>query len=101
MAAATPALTPAQSAGEQFGGVGGWALAPAAPPRNIAPANATAPTAPTTARCRGRPDGNIIAPSPSSSDWHIRRAVAPVERAPGRPNSGRPGGAPHWILTSR
>src|SRR6185312_14013461 len=84
MAAATPALTPAQSAGEQFGGaggggVGGSALAAAAPPRNITPANATAPTASATARCPRRPDGNTIAPSPSSSAWRIHRAVARVE----------------------
>src|SRR5215212_5945431 len=82
-AAATPALTPAQSAGEQFGGAGGggaggWALAPAAP-RNVAPANARAPTAPTTARYPGRPDANIIAASPSSNDWRIHWAGSRVE----------------------
>jgi len=74
-----PALTPAQSAGEQFGGaggggIGGSALAAAALPTNIAPANATAPTAPTTARRPGPRDGNIIAASPSSNEWRIHRA---------------------------
>src|SRR5689334_18341347 len=90
VAAATPALTLAQSAGEQFGGAGGGAggsaLAVAAPPRKTAPADAKAPTASATARYPERRDGNTITVlSFIEFDWRI------VPSSPGQGRSGHSG----------